>query len=356
MNFHVTFPRTIPERRPGQFQPAAPKFNVRWTKPVTSVISDYIAIQHPATDRYAERDFIERARNDFDHAFGPDCYEELRHHGPDGLYDTVVVAYWTDLTRYAVWKKTSAFNAWWRSLDREKESVGYWRETLIVPYERFETIFAEQYYRVGVARTNDSEMAETYTAGYFGAMRDRLPISAIDALESPYGDDSPEPDFSVGSPHRIRIDVPANVVSIRSGQYWQKAESEQLEDYLDNLQPKLETGMSYLVDHPEDSGCLSLRPLVNLDAQGNELRETCKHGYFLSLELLERWSESHKSHLDIFKHALAMRRKYGAARSVVTWHEVFVLSAMPSFEYINCDPSTGLLRFANDWGTGAVRI
>ena len=287
---------------------------------------------------------------------GPDSFEEMREVDAHGAVNSVVVGYWTDLTRYARWKSHDPINAWFAHADRASEGVGYWRETLIVPIERFETIFSEPIYHAGVARTTNSRLEPMFTAGYFGAMRDRIAISAIDPLASPYGDVAPSATFNGPPAQRIRIDVPANLVSIRSGQFWQDAKDDQLDDYLNNLQPKLDTGMQYLQDHAEDTGCLSLRSLVNLDQEGNALMETSKHGYFLSLAHLENWAVSHKTHLDIFQHALAMRRKYGAARSVVTWHEVFVMSTTPTFEYINCHPDTGLLRFADHWGTAVSTI
>lgn len=356
MSFHIEYPREIPARRPGEFTPGAPKFQVRWRAPVTTVVADYIAVQRPLLDADAERAFFDKARAAFESPWGPDCFDEVRCTDEAGFANSIVIAYWVDLTRYAIWKYRDAFNGWFASAEREKEAVGYWRETLVVPYDRIETIFSEPYYRAGIARTKDCELEPMYVAGYFGAMRDRLPISAVDPLDSPHGDEAPEGTFDAGAGRRIRIDVPPNVVNIRSGQYWAQAEGEQLDDYHANLQPKLETGMAYLKDHAGTTGCLSLRSLVALDGDGNELRETSKHGYFLSLAPLERWAAGHKSHLDIFRHALAKRRQYGAERSVVTWHEVFVIGTTPSFEYVNCHAGTGLLRFAQAWGSGVAGL
>lgn len=350
MSFHIEYPRTIAAQRPGDFTPGAPKFQVRWQAPVTTVVSDYIAVQHNSADLGTERAFFDKARAAFASPWGPDCFDEQRCTDDAGYINSIVIAYWTDITRYAMWKHRDSFNRWFASAAREKEGVGYWRETLTVPYDRIETIFSEPYYRAGIARSQGCALEAMYVAGYFGAMRDRLPIAAVDRLQSPYGKDMPQPGLVASSGRRIRIDVPLNVVNIRSGQYWEKAEGPQLDDYYANLQPKLDTGMRYLKDHAETTGCLSLRSLVTLDRDGNELKETSKHGYFLCLGQLEQWAVGHKSHLDIFKHALAMRRQYGAARSVVTWHEVFVLSSTPAFEYVNCHPATGLLRFADAWG------
>ncbi|AGW90312.1 phenylacetaldoxime dehydratase family protein [Cupriavidus sp. DF5525] len=350
MSVRIEYPRSIPARRPGDFKPAAPKFQVQWDAPVVTVVSDYLALQRDVKDMQGEQDFFSRVRDAFEREWGPDSFEEMRGIDERGAVNSVVVGYWTDLTRYSLWKCHDPFNAWFSHSNRASEGVGYWRETLIVPVERFETIFSESIYRAGIACTKNSRLEPMFTAGYFGAMRDRIAISAIDPLSSPYGNIAPAASFKGGPGQRVRIDVPTNLVSIRTGQFWQNAKDDQLDDYVTNLQPKLDSGVKYLQDNSEGTGCVSLRSLVNLDRQGNELMETSKHGYFLSLAHLEDWAASHKSHLDIFQHALAMRRKYGAARSVVTWHEVFAIGTTPSFEYINCHADTGLLRFANDWG------
>jgi hypothetical protein len=43
--------------------------------------------------------------------------------------------------------------------------------------------FASQ--KIGIGRTSDSEVMPITTNGFFGAARDRLPLSAIDPLDSP---------------------------------------------------------------------------------------------------------------------------------------------------------------------------
>ncbi|WP_455885231.1 phenylacetaldoxime dehydratase family protein [Pseudomonas spelaei] len=350
MSFHLHYPRIIDEVRPEGFAPATPKYQARWDNPLSTLVCDYLAVQHSGESRTPESDFFIRAQAAFTSEYGPDNHELMRQVDDAGLVNSIVVAYWTDPTRYAIWKHTHIFNAWFNSSEREHGPHGYWRETLLVPYDRMETIYSEPHYRAGVAKTQGCQLEAMYTAGYFGAMRDRLPISAIDRLLSPYGEDLPLASLDEQRSQRIRLAVPHNVVSIRSGQYWQQAPADQFDDYMNNLQPKLDVGMRYIQDNAATTGCLSLRSMVNLNEHGDELFETSKHGYFLSLAHLEGWAAGHKSHLDIYKHALAMRQKHGSKRAVVTWHEVFVLTATPSFEYINCHANTGLLPFANLWG------
>ena len=63
------------------------------------------------------------------------------------------------------------------------DPIGYWKETIAVPYDRHETIYSAPNYRIGLARTPGSSIESMTTNGYFGAARDRIPISAIDPLE-----------------------------------------------------------------------------------------------------------------------------------------------------------------------------
>lgn len=314
------------------------------------MIAEYVAVQREPNDVESETLWFERVRKAFADQLGPDCFEEMRHHTKFGKTESVVIGYWTDPSRHAKWLITNDFNRWFAGAERGAEKVGYWRERLVVPYDRFETIFSEPYYTAGWARSRDCQLEPHYTAGYFGSMRDRLPLSAIDQLESAYPDGMLPPPCGETLGKRIQVALPWNAVSIRSGQYWQRATGEQLDDYYQSLQPKLDTGMAYLEEHPEVTGCLSMRHLVALDATGAELKETSKQGYFISLKPLEEWAASHQTHHAIFGHALAMRRKFGADRTVVTWHEVSVLASNPAFEYVNCHRDTGLLRFWAQWG------
>ena len=117
-------------------------------------------------------------------------------------------------------------------------------------------------------------------------------------------------------------------------------------EYADQLRPLLETGTQHLARHPDESGCLAMRLARNVDPGGRERDESFNHAYFLSLAHLEEWSASHRTHLAIWKHAVAMMRKYGETRELRTWHEVYVLPGHGQrFEYVNCNLQTGLLPY-----------
>lgn len=346
MSFHVVYPRTVPERRPPNHSPAAPRWTLRWKNPVHTVTSDYFGIQSRSLSWQQQEGFSDLIRSFFAHPDGPDAHEIMRCVDEAGYLNAIIVAYWLDPTKHARWKLHSPFRDWFDSPHRLSEEVGYWRETIIVPYDRHETIYSEPNYQIGLARCAGGAVEPMTTNGYFGAARDRIPVSAIDPLESPLGQSLPPRREVTSEGRRIRVQPPLNVVAIRSGQYWANAQSEQRTDYLERLQPKLSRGMKYLEENKEASGCLSVRVMSNLDAAGEELPETSTLAYFLSLGHMEDWSKSHETHLDIYRHAIAMNRKFGAKREVVTWHEVFVLSGSDTFEYVNCHPRTGLLGYS----------
>jgi len=349
MTFHVEYPRTVKARRPEGHQPAAPRFSLRWNKPVGMLTSTYFGIQAKDLAWEDESAFHARLRSWLDHPDGPGSSEIMRCRDDAGHVNGILVAYWTDPTRYLRWSRQSGFRAWFTDSRRLSEPFGYWCEAISVPYDRHETIYSGPDYRIGFARTPDSVIVPITTNGYFGAARDRLPVSAIDELASPWGEQLPPAAEPASHGAHLQVRLPHNVAMLRSGQYWEGAGEEQHDDYLQALQPKLMRGMDFLRDHKAATGCMSLRIMTNLNEDGTPRNETSVAACFLSLEHLEKWAASHETHLDIYRHAIAMNRRYKEKREVITWHELFVLQQGHSFEYVNCHPGTGLLPFGEIW-------
>lgn len=344
MVFHVEYARTVEARRPDGHAPAAPRFSMRWSRPVTAIVSDYFGMQAKDLDWPAQSLFFDRVRDGLAGPDGPDSSEIMRSMDEAGQTNAIVVAYWIDPVRHARWERTSRLIAWFRGADRVREGVGLWRETLVCPYDRHETIYSEPDYSVGIGRTTGAVMTPITVNGYFGAARDRIPLSAIDPLESPLGTALPSSLIQSGEGRRLLVRAPTNMTTLRSGQYWAHAEGEQLADYTENMWPRLQAGMDHLRSHRNETGTLAMRMMTNLDDDGTERRETSVYAHFLSLNHLEIWSKSHKTHLDIYRHAIAMNRKYKGARQFVSWHELFVLPEA-TFEYVNCHAATGLLPY-----------
>lgn len=345
MVFHVEYPRIIPERKPQGHQPAAPRYTLRWQDPVETMVSDYYGMQKEGLTNDEQLAFFTRVEASLTHPDGPSAHEVMRFTDESGQTNAVVVAYWLDATKQARWSAAADYPRWFASSERLSGGAGYWRETIVVPYDRHETIYSGPNYRVGFARTPGATIESMTTNGYFGAARDRIPVSAIDPLDSPMAAAPPKPRAIDSRGRRLRVVTPHNMTALRSGQFWVGAGDEQEEDYRDNLQPKLMRGMNFLLDNKTDTGTLALRVMTNLNSDGSERAETSVLAYFLSLAKLEDWSKSHETHLDIYRHAIAMNRKFKEKREVVTWHECFILPAATAFEYVNCHPMTGVLPY-----------
>lgn len=344
MVFHVEYERTIPARKPEGHIPAAPRYALRWNKPVAAIVSDYFAIQGKELNRNAEEAFFRRARLGLADKDGPDSHEIMRTKDEEGFVNSVVVGYWTDPVRHARWSWSASLTRWLRDEARLTDMHGSWRETISVPYDRHETIYSEGWYKIGIGRTADSVVVPITTNGFFGAARDRIPLSAIDPLDSPFGDVVPSTKEITGRGQRLFVAAPVNMVTLRSGQYWAHAEQEQLDDYIETMRPRLMKGMGYLAQHKTETGTLALRVLTNLNDDGSDRRETSVVAHFLSLAQLEAWASSHETHLDIYRHAITLNRKYKEERQFVSWHELFVIQSA-TFEYVNCHPKTGLLPY-----------
>ncbi|MFJ3044689.1 phenylacetaldoxime dehydratase family protein [Herbaspirillum chlorophenolicum] len=344
--FEVSYPRSVPERRPEGHQPAAPRFSLRWPTPRLTLVSVYFGMQQDALSRADKLAFFARIRGFLAQADGPQADEVMQCIDEAGLDNAIVVAYWTDPTLYARWLATSGFRSWFEAHAAANGAPGYWLEPVVVPYDRHETIYSASNYKVGFARTVGAEIVSITTNGFFGAARDRLPLSAVDVLDSPvHGVLSPAAARTSARGHWI-AELPHNATLLRSGQYWEGAGQEQLEDYIERLQPKLMRGMQHLMSTRSETGCLSLRIMTNVNEDGSPRSETSVYAGFMSMAQLEAWAASHETHLDIYRHAIAMNRLHKEKREVVTWHELFVPQLGNVFEYINCHPMTGILPYA----------
>jgi aldoxime dehydratase len=120
------------------------------------------------------------------------------------------------------------------------------------------------------------------------------------------------------------------------------------EIYLGEVEPVLREGMDFLRDHGGDIGCFANRYMYHLNDAFEALEKTFGMSWWYSLEHMERWSESHPTHLQIFGRFMKMVQAMIFDLKLRLYHEVSVVAAQDqSFENINCHPRTGLLRCAN---------
>ncbi|WP_080796375.1 phenylacetaldoxime dehydratase family protein [Corynebacterium pacaense] len=345
MTWTIDYPRRIAERRPEGHAPRAPRWTLGFDQPTSLVTSDYLALQvedmsDPAVGKFVELAGKSRGRGT-DH--GPQAHEMLTYRDSLGMTNLIALGYWLDATEHARWLQSAALPRWFDALDPATVTCGAWHEVVQVPLDRMETVYSDPDRPFGMAACEGTRRVPTTTNGYYGAARDRFPVSAIDRLEAPGSHRQRNaPPNTLG--RRLRAEVGLNAIVIRSGQYWQESDSEQREDYEQELQPKLMAGMGYLKEHAGLEDVLSLRVMTSLDEETlAPRRETSVLGHFARLGTLENWAESHATHAAIFEHAIRKKQEYGDARSVVTWHEVFALQSSTTYEYVNCHGQTGLL-------------
>lgn len=349
MSWRPEYPRQLAERRPDDHRPRAPRWSAEYERPLSSVTADYLAIQVANTTDSAAKEFLDlMARSvEGDSDLKPEAHEILTFSGTGEYLDIILLSYWTDAVRHARWYERSDVGRWFRGLNAAAVEFGAWHEVVQAPLERIETIYSAPSREFGLLACEGIHMGPAIANGYYGAARDRLPISAIDALDAPSNHAHRAVVPSQGS--RLRASLGLNTAVIRSGQYWEGASGEQYDDYVSELEPKLLRGMSYLTDHRAATGTISLRVMrSHRETDLEPKRETSVLAYFHTLKDLEEWAASHATHAAIYEHAIAKNREYGDARTVTTWHEVFVIPESSSFEYVNCHPSTGVLGFARE--------
>ena len=221
--FEVSYPRSVPERRPEGHQPAAPRFSLRWPTPHLTLVSVYFGMQQDALSRADKLAFFAQIRGFLAQADGPQADEVMQCIDEAGLDNAIVVAYWTDPTLYARWLATSGFRSWFEAHAAANGAPGYWLEPVVVPYDRHETIYSASNYKVGFARTVGAEIVSITTNGFFGAARDRLPLSAVDVLESPVHGVLPPASARASARGHWIAELPHNATLLRSGQYWEGA-------------------------------------------------------------------------------------------------------------------------------------
>ena len=141
------------------------------------------------------------------------------------------------------------------------------------------------------------------------------------------------------------VQGPDNVALIRSGQDWGETDGEERHLYLRSIEPVLGAGMDFLEQKGESVGCHYNRYMQHIDREGDPIEKSFGLSLWRTLEHMERWSESHSTHLAIFGTFMQVVQQMNFQLKLRLYHEVSVIKAEEQhFEYINCHPKTGFLR------------
>lgn len=324
---------------PENWQPPAPAWQGQWPDSDDPMLVAYFGIQSDSPDHLAA--WGERV---FALADAPASLERARYSDSQGRQHYLFVAYWRRSV-YVRWWQQPMVQGWWQSSQRIEDGIALWREVLTLPFDHFETLNSSQTPH-GVSVTAAELQGPIEEHGYAGGMRDRIAISDQQPLrnEGEISDKLSSQQFDNGK--RVWVTPPTHCCVIRSGQNWGHCDAVQKAFYLQNVAPVLKQGMQYLQDNPKDSRCYSMRFATSLDPQWQPNQQSFGLGYAMDIHDFEQWAKSHPSHLAILEQFMAMVQEYGEDLLLKLWHEVLVIAPEGAeFEYINCPPETGLLRY-----------
>jgi aldoxime dehydratase len=333
---HLRTPRTKDARTPKNYQPPYPSFVARHAPGVKRVVMAYFGIQYRDAPTYASRGALDWLAACFAGSNGPTHWDRAQYVDKARFTNVVSVAYWDDPKLFDAWFE--AAREGWTGDVRTKDNAGFFIEVLRPAMESYETLFSSLGRPEGIAVLADDMSGEVQEHAYWGGMRDRIPLSQSDDL-APRGNPR-----IVRQGSRLQVVPQDNICMIRSGQDWTDTDDAERRMYLNDVEPVLRAGMDFLRDEGPAIGCFTNRYMRVLDAHGNATEKSYGQSWWHSLEALERWAESHPTHVRIFGAAMKYLSTLGPAAKLRLYHEVSVARADEQFfEYLNCHEQTGLL-------------
>jgi aldoxime dehydratase len=339
---HLRCPRTRSRRVSDTWVPQVPAYSARGEESISHLVMAYLGVQSKEDETTAPTyAAYQKILQTFEHADGPIRYDRVQFTDGQGYLNLIAVAYWVDPSQFDRWNDSPAISGWWASDERLDEGVGYFREILRPRMEQFETIFTHEHGPLeGVSVILGSMSEPIIEHGYWGSMRDRLPLSQTDTM-----DPSGALSIQQGTPilgGRVIVAGHENLALIRSGEDWSLTEGEERRTWFDEIEPVLRDGMNYLRDDGLEVGCYCNRYVHHMDENGNLLEKGFGYSLWRSITNLEHWAESHQTHLQIFVTFNRLATKF---KNLTLYHEVSVFDASNQhFEYLNCHPKTGILR------------
>ena len=332
---HLQCPRSRPRRVPDDYSPPYPSFVARHPAAVQRVVMAYFGVQSPGPRTPAADAALAELQQRFGAESGPRHWDRARYSDEAGHDNVFCTAYWDDPARFDAW--FAAHGRDWTRIPRD--GLGSFTEILRPDVRRYETLFSSPDRSEGIA-TLATQMSDVVMEhAYWGGARDRIPASQTEAME-PSGELRIERDGA-----RIGITGNSALCLIRSGQDWSDTDGDERRMYQRDVEPVLREGMDFLRDRGLEVGCFANRYVTVEDAAGQPLEKSYGMSWWKSLARLERWAESHPTHVAIFGAAMKYLSTLGPAAKLRLYHEVTVAQADEQFfEYLNCHSGTGMLR------------
>lgn len=333
---HLQTARTRHRRVGDDYAPPYPSFVARHRPSVTRVVMAYFGLQTRGAPSLAAQQALARLASDFASAGRPTHWDRASYVDEAGFTNVVTVAYWDDRQTFDRW--FPAARERWTGEQRTNNGFGTFIEALYPSVEGYETLFSSLGRPEGVAVLADGMSGEVLEHAYWGGMRDRIPLSQTNEM-APSGSAR-----AIRDGARIRIVPHDNLCLIRSGQDWGDTEAAERKMYLGDVEPVLREGMDFLRDQGRSIGCYANRYMTVVGPDGATTEKSYGMSWWKSLSALERWAESHPTHVRIFGAAMKYLSTLGPAAKLRLYHEVTVARADEQlFEYVDCHPQTGML-------------
>lgn len=337
---HLRTERTRHTRFGDDYSPAYPSFVARLKPSVERLVMAYFGVQFRSAS-VAATQALEGMETRFAIVDGPRHWDRAKCVDQAGYANVLLAAYWDDIPRFDRWFE-AAREAWVGDAHAGADA-GFFIEVVRPSVEAYETVFGATDRPAGVAALAESISGEIREHGYWGSMRDRIPLSQNSGVE-PKGDT-----VVVHDGPRIRVKAHDNLCLIRSGQDWSETVSTERALYLNEIEPTLRAGMEFLRDQGSAVGCYDNRYANLVGPDGGKLEKSYGMSWWKGLAALEHWSGTHPTHLRIFGLVIRSSQKMGDAAKLQLYHEVTVARADEQhFEYLGCHAQTGMLNAANN--------
>jgi aldoxime dehydratase len=340
---HLQCPRTRHRRVPDDYQPPFPATVARYKPSVTRVVMAYFGVQFPGSATpVAVTEALQYIAAALDNSsakkIAPGHWDRAQYVDEAGFTNIVSIGYWDDPTAFDAWFAEHGAN--WAGASPRDPRIGTFTEVLRPAVDRFETLFSGDIPEgVGGIAEGMSDVIQEHA--YWGGARDRMPLSQTHDL-APVG----QPHVVTNGLHRT-VMPHENICLIRSGQDWTSTEAEERRMYEQDVEPVLRAGMDFLRDDGLKIGCYANRYMTVVKDDGLAVEKSFGMSWWKSLAALERWAESHPTHVAIFGAAMKYLGTLGPAAKLKLYHEVTVAAANEQFfEYFNCHGETGMLRTA----------
>lgn len=340
---HLVRPRLRQARVGERFRPPGVAVVPRFDASIGALSIACLGLEHPphrfVDEAEGARDWLDTALRDAD---APHHVELAEFSDRAGIRNWLWAGYWRNNGRNE--GRNDGFQAWhhrighrWTADEGLAPSVGRFLEVLQPTVDRIEAITDGEPLH-GLARLADRLSGPVREQGYWGSMRDRIALSQTDPM-APSGHFQCEAKGSL-----VTIRPPSNLCVIRTGQDWSAGSADEQARYLEQLEPTMKASADLLDASGDQFGCLANRYCWLLDAQGRRRSATFGLSVWRSLAQLERWAETHHTHLESYVGSVRHAQHFGAATRFSRYHEVLVPTAQQArFEYRNCHPATGLL-------------